>query len=44
MCIAERMTDFIGVARKEKKAMKWPSKDAGRGGFREGMELEENNS
>lgn len=28
MWIAEWMTDFIGVVRKERKEVKWPSKDS----------------
>lgn len=44
MCIAEWVTDFIGVVRKEKKEVKWPSKDSGRGRFRERISLNGNNS
>ena len=44
MCIAEWMTDFIGVVRKEKKRSEVAFKGFRRGRFRERMALNGNNS
>lgn len=41
MLIAEGMADFIGVARKERKEVRWPSKGSDRGQVQEGWQCPE---